>query len=370
MPTTCLTATRQDSGCCHRWTARRRLRWAAARWTGCGRCAAFTGRLRAAGAAAGTVGAGDGGDVQCAVRSEPDRDRLVGRPRQGFRGRLLVRSLHLARRGGGGACKPVRAAAALAVVRREADKIVLAKVPPGADPDSELRQRGDFLDLRTLTYALTCQSHSLESACNAFGVRYSKRAVEHGQVKRENIAYCREDVQATAHLYRGLAAEYERWGLLLAPTRAYSSASLVKARLREAGIRPVLQRQPGFPNAVLGYAMTAYFGGRAECRVLRWLGRVSLEQAFGPRTWSRLRGLVLIEPKGDIVPVRTRYSRGDSWGIGVNPLTSSQPVWVTLPEALAATLLQAARRASCGRSASAPSAGRPALSRSGSGAPA
>ena len=35
------------------------------------------------------------------------------------------------------------------------------------------------------------------------------------------------------------------------------------------GIEPVLARQPDFPREVLGYAMNAFFGGRAECRIRR-----------------------------------------------------------------------------------------------------
>jgi hypothetical protein len=260
----------------------------------------------------------------------------------------------------------------------------LTRPVAGADPYREPRRRGAFLDLRTLAYALTGQSLSLEWACEAFGVSYQKRPVVHGQVTAGNIAYCLEDVEATARLYRALVTEYERWDLDLAPTRAYSPASLAKACLREAGVRPVLQRQPAFPPELLGYAMCAYYGGRAECRVRRvsvpvsyldfasmyptvagllglwrfmtcrrlepveleparferWLGRLTLEQSFNPATWGRLRGFALVQPQADLLPVRARYSRGGNWSIGINPLTSSQPVWVSFPDLLAATLTQ------------------------------
>src|ERR1019366_5414412 len=39
-----------------------------------------------------------------------------------------------------------------------------------------------FLDLRTLSFALTGASHSLESACRAFGVPYRKRKVKLGTI--------------------------------------------------------------------------------------------------------------------------------------------------------------------------------------------
>jgi hypothetical protein len=44
---------------------------------------------------------------------------------------------------------------------------------------------------------------------------------------------------------------------------------LARDRRGGAGIVPPLERQPDFPPAVLGYAMAAYYGGRAECRVRR-----------------------------------------------------------------------------------------------------
>src|SRR5262249_25104659 len=142
-------------------------------------------------------------------------------------------------------------------------------VRPGSDPDAEAAGHGSVLDLRTLAYALSGESHSLESACAAFGVAYKKRAVEHGQITPENIDYCREDVAASADLYPALAHADERWGLTLAPTAASSPASLAKAYLRDAKVQPLLERQPDFPEEVLGYSMVAYSGGRAECRIRR-----------------------------------------------------------------------------------------------------
>jgi hypothetical protein len=262
-------------------------------------------------------------------------------------------------------------------------RIGLGRARPGSDPDAEIRARGSFLDVRTLSHALSGASHSLESACEAFGVPYRKRDVEHGQITPEYIAYCREDVAATAELYRALASEYERWGLQLAPTRAYSPASLAKACLREAGVQPILERQPELSEDVLGYAMSAYYGGRAECRIRRvpvpvitcdfasmyptvctlmglsrlpacrwvkvveedpaaveaWIAGLTLEDCFDSKLWEELCGLALVEPEGDIVPVRARYAPGGSFGIGVNPLRSGEPLWYTLPDLVASRLL-------------------------------
>ncbi len=236
-------------------------------------------------------------------------------------------------------------------------------------PNPARRGGGGFLDLRTLTSALTGESHSLESACSRFGVEFHKQKLGHGTVTTAHVDYCRADVEATTALYQALAGEYERWGLALAPTRAYSSASLAKAYLREARIEPLLSRQPDFPPDVLGYAMVAYYGGRAEGRIRRvpvpvvyldfasmypticapmgmwqfhagsevdvvendpaeteaWLRGLSREDAFDPALWPRLSGFALIEPDGDPLPVRARYARGGAYGIGVNPLTSKEP---------------------------------------------
>jgi hypothetical protein len=47
---------------------------------------------------------------------------------------------------------------------------------------------------------------------------------------------------------------------------------------------------------------------------------------------------VLIKPDGDILPVRAAYD-GQTWGIGVNPLTSSEPLWYSIPDCVASKLL-------------------------------
>ncbi|MGO8947059.1 MAG: hypothetical protein ACLQUY_05230, partial [Ktedonobacterales bacterium] len=132
-------------------------------------------------------------------------------------------------------------------------------IPEGADdgkPDSTYTFRGHFLDLRTLAFALTNTSHSLESACKAFGVEHGKeKAEEHGKVTPTYIDYCRRDVLATSELYLKLAEEYGRHPISLPMTQAYSPASITKAYLESMGIRPILERQPDFPRWALGAGM-------------------------------------------------------------------------------------------------------------------
>ncbi len=128
--------------------------------------------------------------------------------------------------------------------------------------------------------------------------------------------------------------------------------------------------------------MTAYYGGRAECRIRRspvpvvyldflsmyptvnalmglWayltadhlevvdvtgetrqlLARVTLDDCFDPDFWRQLPVLVQIEPERDVLPVRSRYDGGQAWQIGLNELVGGEPRWYTLADCVASTLL-------------------------------
>jgi hypothetical protein len=270
-------------------------------------------------------------------------------------------------------------------------------IPEGADdgqPDPTYTFRGHFLDLRTLAFALTGKSHSLESACEAFGVEHGKeKPPEHGKITPQHIDYCRRDVQATSELYLKLAAEYACHPITLPMTHAYSPASLTKAYLKAMGIPPILERQPDFPKWALGAATQAYFGGRAECRIRRvpvpvvyldflsmyptvcalmgiWqlyicerievveateevetlLADLTLDSCFRPECWPQVVGLVLIQPDEDTMPVRAQYEGNGSdrtrakssggkgnWQIGINPYTSQKPEWRSIADVVAST---------------------------------
>jgi hypothetical protein len=267
---------------------------------------------------------------------------------------------------------------------REPDAV--DQIPEGAvdgAPDPRYTFRGYFLDLRTLAFALTNQSHSLASACAAFEVEHGKGIAEqHGVITPEYVAYNRQDVLATWELYTRLQAEYARHPIALPMWQAYSPASIGKAYLEAMGIRPVLERQPDFPPEELGHAMAAYDGGRTECRIRGvpvpvvyvdflsmyptvcslmglWrllnaeriadedataevkalLASITLEQTFDPALWPRLVGIVQLLPDGDILPTRAAYGGPSAWQIGVNPYTYDKPQWYTIADAVAATLL-------------------------------
>lgn len=264
----------------------------------------------------------------------------------------------------------------------EEDKIAEGKTKP--DPEYKKPFRGHFLDLRTLVFALTDKGHTLESAGDAFGVGYKKLKVEeHGKITPEYIDYNRRDVKLTAELFVRAVEEYYRHPIGLQPTKAYSPASVGKAYLRAMNITPVLSRQGEFPKEVLGNAMNAYYGGRAETKarrvavpvvhtdflsmyptvnslmelwrfqiaerieavedtenVRRLVERVSLDDCFDSETWRELPALVLLKPAGEPFPARVKYDEHkQSWQIGVNELQSKTPLWFTLPDVIAAKIL-------------------------------
>ena len=115
-------------------------------------------------------------------------------------------------------------------------------IPEGeTEPAEGYIFRGNFLDLRTLGFVLTDKGHTLESACEAFGVEHGKtKPNKHGEITPEYIDYNRRDVLATTELLEKTLAEYYRHPVDLQPTQADPPASLGKAYLRALGIAPVL----------------------------------------------------------------------------------------------------------------------------------
>lgn len=254
---------------------------------------------------------------------------------------------------------------------------------PGERPRGAFSHRGHLLDLRSLTFALTDESHSLASACRAFKVSQGKEETDrHGEINPGYIDYNRGDVRATAGLLEKLLIEYYRHPIDLQPTKAYSPASIGKAYLRALGITPILERQQDFPRDVLAAAMEAYYGGRAECRIRHlpvpvvhldfvsmyptvnvlmdlWafhiaerinvddvtvearelIETIDVEACLDPGLWPSLSTLVLIEPEGDILPVRGQYDEArEGWQIGLNPLWG-EPRWHVLADVIGSKLL-------------------------------
>jgi len=127
---------------------------------------------------------------------------------------------------------------------------------------------GHFVDLRTLSFALTNQSYSLNRACKRFGVPYGKLEVEqHGKVTPEYVKYNINDVEITHLLFQQLLAEVQRYSLDVDITRLVSPASVGKAYLNAMGVIPFLEKNPEYPPELLGKIMASYFGGRSEVRI-------------------------------------------------------------------------------------------------------
>jgi hypothetical protein len=241
-----------------------------------------------------------------------------------------------------------------------------------------------FLDLKTLAFALTNASHSLASACRAFEVEHGKQeAQEHGRITKTYIDYNCRDVLATQELLEKLRAEFDRHPIKLDPCKAFSSASIAKAYPRAMNLKTPREQFQNISPQFLGQMMTAYYGGRAECRIRRtvvpviycdflsmyptvnslmrlWklltaerleiveatdeaqrlLDELTPDACFDPAVWQNFVFFASIRPDGDVLPVRARYSEtGDAYNIGVNPLTSDTALWYAGPDLCASKLL-------------------------------
>jgi hypothetical protein len=259
------------------------------------------------------------------------------------------------------------------------------------DPQPGYKFRGHFLDLRTLAFALTDKGDSLASACKAFGVEHGKQHVDrHGEVTEDYIDYNRRDVLATAELAVKLLEEYEKHPIALQVTKAYSPASMGKGYLRTMGIRPILERQPAFPQSYIGFAQSAFFGGRTsahirrcavpvvytdflsmyptvnslmnlwrfviahdievvkncEKEILSFLKKMTVDDLFKPATWTRLTDFVRVVPDGDVLPTRAKYSlQSNDWQVAVNHIyadettSTANGLWFSLPDVVASVIL-------------------------------
>ena len=242
----------------------------------------------------------------------------------------------------------------------------------------------------------TARGYSLEQACEAFGVEHGKqRVTRHGIVTPKYIDYNRRDVLATWELAEKLLEEYDKHPIDLQVTKAYSPASIGKAYLRAMGVRPIMERQPDFPKEYLGYAQSAFFGGRTSAHIRKvavpvvytdflsmyptvnslmdlWRFVTAREikivdhcqneieaflhqlatnphDLFKPATWKHLTAFVRIIPDGDILPNRAKYSaESNDWQVAINHLYAknnnpNDALWFSLPDVAASILLNEGR---------------------------
>ncbi len=241
--------------------------------------------------------------------------------------------------------------------------------------------RGNFLDLRTLAFALTNENHSLKSASKLFDTQHKKTEAEHGKISKKYLQYNFNDVKSTYDLYLKLKQEYENYNLELPITRVYSPASIGKNCLDNLRIESFLDKNSDFPKKVLGYLMTTYFGGRSEVRIRKtptkitlvdflsmyptvcilqdlwkfiisdrieqsddtekikkFVNEIKLEDLRKKSTWKQLNAIVLVKPDDDILPTRARYNQ-ETFNIGLNYTKSKKALWYTLSDVIASKLL-------------------------------
>ena len=242
---------------------------------------------------------------------------------------------------------------------------------------------GYFVDLKTLTFALTDKSHTLDSACKDFGASRKLHVEEHGKITEEYIDYNIQDVRSTADLYEKALNHYKMFNLNKEPNKLYSPASIGKAYLEKMNIHSFLEQNPNFPKEILGYTMSAYYGGRTEIRirnksipvtyldftsmyptvysllrldkfpkakrikyydntedVKHFIENLKIEDLRNPKTWQQneMHSIVKIRPDDDILPVRMEYSK-IAKNIGINYLKSDKELWYTVEDVISSKLL-------------------------------
>jgi hypothetical protein len=248
------------------------------------------------------------------------------------------------------------------------------------DGKFKLWPTGRFLDVRTLLWALRNVSYSLKSSCKEF---QTTPKIEHdptGDVTPEEIRYCLRDVKCTVEVLNAAKVEYDLHPIGKGPDELYSSASVAKGYLEELQItspRAKFCKR----NYAFGISMQGYIGGRAECRIRKcevpvvpvdfmsqyttvnellgnwsvltaksvsfkdatqevrgFLRKIDLDQCYDRELWTKFKFFALVRPHEDILPVRTVYN-GMTQNIGINYLTSEQPIWFAGPDIISAIIL-------------------------------
>jgi hypothetical protein len=237
-----------------------------------------------------------------------------------------------------------------------------------------------FLDLRTLAWALFNRSFSLKSLCEELKTKHQKFDHEPtGRVTAKEIEYARQDARCTVDALNALKQNFDRHPIGLKPHNAYSPASVAKSYLDQMGIlRPAEKFK--VPNEKLGIAMQSYYGGHSETRircaevpvvpvdftseyptccallglfnvltaksvsfkndtanVRKFLRRITLDRCFEPSMWRECRFFALVEPDKDILPVRAVYNE-ITQNIGNNHLSSEIPLWFAGPDVIASVI--------------------------------
>ena len=237
-----------------------------------------------------------------------------------------------------------------------------------------------FLDVRTLLWALRNKSYSLNTGCKEFGIPGKLDHKPSGGVDVDEVKYCRQDVKATVGLLNAAKQEFDLHPIAPGPDRMFSPASVAKSYLEKLNIAHPNEKVND-AHAAYGIFMQSYFGGRAECRIRKWevpvcpvdfmsqyptvnellgnsdvltaehltfldataevrqlLSQITHDHCFQRKLWRQFKFFALVRPDNEILPVRTLYN-GTTQNIGINYLTSKEPIWFAGPDIIASILL-------------------------------
>jgi hypothetical protein len=257
----------------------------------------------------------------------------------------------------------------------------------GGEPSNRVVYAGRFLDLSVLCWALRNQHLTLNGALESFGLAGKMDHEPTGLVTPKELAYGRKDVERTTALLNAMKKEYDGFPINLSPENAMSAASITKAFLDKMRVKRPAKKFK-LDDEIQGKCMQAYYGGRSEIRIRHtevpvvvcdatseypsvaallklWpvltAGQIKIDDCtkeaqqtikgltsqkiLDPTTWADLSFFALIEPMRNVLPVRSLYgdlqSEGNNPNIGVNSLTSDEPIWYAGPDLAAAALLGA-----------------------------
>src|SRR5262249_36061274 len=76
----------------------------------------------------------------------------------------------------------------------------------------------------------------------------------------------------------------------------------------------------------------------ATSEVQELLAQISIDCCFERRMWANFKFFALVRSDKDIFPVRTVYN-GTTQNIGLNNLTSNEPIWFAGPDIISSILL-------------------------------
>lgn len=250
----------------------------------------------------------------------------------------------------------------------------------GGEPNNRTVYRGRFLDLSVLGAAMRSKHMTLDGFLDTFGLKGKLQHEPAGRVTKKELEYGRHDVNRTLALLNAMKQEYDSFALGLPPERAMSAASITKAFLSQMNVsRPA--EKFNLSGEIFGKCMQSFYGGRSEiggrheelpvvvcdttseypsaaillnlwrlltaadvdvveCTVEArvTLDRATLETALDPTAWPKFAFFASIKPESDVVPIRALYGESGSTNIGLNPLSSDEPIWYAGPDLVGSKL--------------------------------